>query len=53
MQEGLKQVARDAAAKLGPRLSVAMVMADARTGEILGSVGSANFFDAAAPAGST
>jgi penicillin-binding protein 1C len=44
-QEGLEQVARDAAVKLGPRLSVAMVMADARTGDILGAVGSADFFD--------
>ncbi len=46
VQEGLEQVAREAAAKLGPRLSVAMVMADARTGEILGAVGSADYFDA-------
>jgi len=46
VQEGLETVARAAAAKLGPRLSVAMVLADARTGEILGEVGSADFFDA-------
>ena len=46
VQEGLEQVARDAATKLGPHLSVAMVLADARTGDILGEVGSANFFDA-------
>ncbi|MCA0027723.1 MULTISPECIES: penicillin-binding protein 1C [unclassified Mesorhizobium] len=46
VQEGLEQVARDAAAKLGARLSVAMVLADSRTGDILGEVGSANFFDA-------
>ncbi|MER8507740.1 penicillin-binding protein 1C [Mesorhizobium sp. M0199] len=46
VQEGLEQVAKDAAAKLGPRLSVAMVLADARTGDILGEVGSADFFDA-------
>ncbi|MER8674185.1 penicillin-binding protein 1C [Mesorhizobium sp. M0615] len=46
VQQGLEQVARDAAIKLGPRLSVAMVMADARTGDILGEVGSADFFDA-------
>ncbi|RWB65055.1 MAG: penicillin-binding protein 1C, partial [Mesorhizobium sp.] len=46
VQEGLEQVARDAAARLGPRLSVAMVLADARTGDILGEVGSANYFDA-------
>ncbi|TKT80238.1 penicillin-binding protein 1C [Aquamicrobium sp. LC103] len=46
-QEGLEAVAREAARKLGPRLSVAMVLADAGTGEILGEVGSADFFDAA------
>jgi penicillin-binding protein 1C len=46
VQQGLEQVARDAATKLGPRLSIAMVMADARSGEILGTVGSASFFDA-------
>lgn len=45
-QEGLETVAREAAARLGPRLSVAMVLADSRTGDILGEVGSANFFDA-------
>ncbi len=32
--------------RLGAKLSVAMVMADARTGEILGEVGSADYFDA-------
>ncbi len=46
VQEGLEAVAKNAAAKLGPRISVAMVLADARTGEILGEVGSANYFDA-------
>ncbi|WP_376706076.1 penicillin-binding protein 1C [Mesorhizobium sp. ISC25] len=46
VQEGLEQVVKDAAARLGPRLSVAMVLADARTGDILGEVGSADFFDA-------
>ncbi|MCV3241168.1 penicillin-binding protein 1C [Mesorhizobium sp. ZC-5] len=46
VQAGLERAALDAAAKIGPRLSVAMVMADARTGEILGSVGSADFFNA-------
>ncbi|WP_292509572.1 penicillin-binding protein 1C [Mesorhizobium sp.] len=46
VQEGLEQVARDAATRLGPRLSVAMVLADARTGDILGEAGSANYFDA-------
>jgi len=46
VQRGLEAVAREAARKLGNRLSVAMVMADARTGEILGEVGSSDFFDA-------
>ena len=46
VQEGLETVAREAAKKLGPKLSVAMVMADAQTGEILGEVGSSDFFDA-------
>ena len=46
VQENLEAVAREQAKKLGPRLSVAMVMADAMTGEILGEVGSADFFDA-------
>lgn len=45
VQEGLEQVARDAARRLGPKLSVAILMADARSGEILGEVGSANYFD--------
>ncbi|QPC88272.1 penicillin-binding protein 1C [Mesorhizobium sp. NBSH29] len=44
VQSGLEAVALNAATRLGPKLSVAMVMADARTGEILGSVGSADFF---------
>lgn len=45
VQEGLETVAREAAARLGPRISVAMVMADARTGEIVGEVGSPDFLD--------
>jgi penicillin-binding protein 1C len=45
VQEGLEEVARAAARKLGPKLSVAMLMADAETGEILGEVGSSDFFD--------
>jgi penicillin-binding protein 1C len=44
-QEALEHVAAEAARKLGPRLSVAMVLADAQTGEILAEVGSAGFFD--------
>ena len=46
VQEGLEAVARDAARNSAPSVSVAMVMADALTGEILGEVGSADFFDA-------
>ncbi|MDX3928310.1 MAG: penicillin-binding protein 1C [Shinella sp.] len=45
VQRRLEAVARDAARKLGPKVSVAMVMADARTGEIVGEVGSADYFD--------
>lgn len=47
VQEGLEAVAREAAARLGPKLSVAMVLADSRTGEILGEVGSAGYTDSA------
>ncbi len=46
VQQALEAVARNAADRLGPKLSVAMVMADARTGAIVGEVGSANYFDA-------
>jgi penicillin-binding protein 1C len=46
VQQGLETVAKAAAKKLGPKLSVAMVMADSRTGDILGEVGSADFLDA-------
>ncbi|RUM99837.1 penicillin-binding protein 1C [Pseudaminobacter arsenicus] len=47
VQEGLEAVARASAAKLGSKISVAMVLADARSGEVLGEVGSADYFDAA------
>lgn len=46
IQKGLETVAREAAARFGPKVSIAMVMADARTGEIVGEVGSADYFDA-------
>ncbi|MGK9203326.1 penicillin-binding protein 1C [Sinorhizobium meliloti] len=46
IQRGLEGVAREGAARLGPKVSVAMVMADSRTGEIVGEVGSADYFDA-------
>ena len=45
-QEALERVAKDAASRIGPRVSVAMVMADARTGDVVAEVGSAGFFDA-------
>ena len=45
IQQGLEAVAKDASQRLGPKVSLAMVMADARTGEIVGEVGSANYFD--------
>jgi penicillin-binding protein 1C len=46
VQAALETVAKDAAAKLGPKLSVAMVLADAKTGDILAAVGAADYFDA-------
>ena len=46
IQQGLEQVAREASAKLSPKVSVAMVMADITTGAIVGEVGSADYFDA-------
>jgi penicillin-binding protein 1C len=46
VQEGLEAVALEAARRTGPRVSVAMVLADAISGEILGEVGSADYFDA-------
>ncbi|MBB4567657.1 penicillin-binding protein 1C [Rhizobium leucaenae] len=45
IQQGLETVADEASKRLGPKVSVAMVMADAHTGEIVGEVGSANYFD--------
>jgi penicillin-binding protein 1C len=46
VQTGLESVARAETMKLGPKLSLAMVMADAQTGDIVGEVGSADYFDA-------
>jgi penicillin-binding protein 1C len=46
VQQGLEAVAREATARLDPKVSLAMVMADSKTGEIIGEVGSANYFDA-------
>lgn len=46
-QAGLEEVAARAARGLGPRVSVAMVLADAQTGAVLARVGSAGYFNAA------
>ena len=46
IQSELETVAREAASRLDPKVSVALIMADARTGEIVAEVGSADYFDA-------
>jgi penicillin-binding protein 1C len=45
LQARLEQVARDGARRTGPRVSVALIAADARTGEILARVGSSDAMD--------
>ncbi|HWU60558.1 MAG TPA: penicillin-binding transpeptidase domain-containing protein, partial [Ensifer sp.] len=45
IQAGLESAAAAAAQRLGPKVSVAIVMADIRTGAIVGEVGSAGYFD--------
>ncbi|MBU4529528.1 MAG: penicillin-binding protein 1C [Hoeflea sp.] len=47
IQHRLEQLARETAARLGPKQSLAMVLADGRTGEILASVGSTGHLDTA------
>ena len=47
IQRELEAVARHAAEKLGDKVSVAIVMADAQTGDILAEVGSADYLDTA------
>ncbi|MGU3575344.1 penicillin-binding protein 1C [Brucellaceae bacterium C25G] len=44
-QKGLEETAKTAAKKIGNNTSVAMVLADSRNGNIIASVGSANYFD--------
>ncbi|GAA0610233.1 penicillin-binding protein 1C [Paenochrobactrum glaciei] len=44
-QQGLEKVAKAHATKIGNKTSVAIVLADSRNGNILASVGSANYFD--------
>lgn len=45
VQQALETVAMDSSKRLGPKISVAMVMADAITGDIIGEVGSSDYFD--------
>ncbi|AKI00755.1 penicillin-binding protein 1C [Hoeflea sp. IMCC20628] len=46
IQNRLEQLATDTAARLGPKQSLAMVLADGRTGDILASIGSTGHLDA-------
>ena len=46
IQASLETIAREAAERIGPRVSVALVLADARTGAILAKAGSADYLDA-------
>ncbi|MCY0146678.1 penicillin-binding protein 1C [Hoeflea sp. G2-23] len=46
IQARLEDLARETAARLGPKQSLAMVLADGRNGEILASVGSTGHLDA-------
>lgn len=46
VQETLEKVAFEAGRKLDPKVSLALMMADARTGEIIAEVGAADYFDA-------
>ena len=47
VQDRLEQLARETAARLGAKQSLAMVLADGRTGDVLASVGSTGHLDAA------
>ncbi|QEE45281.1 penicillin-binding protein 1C [Rhizobium sp. WL3] len=46
VQEILEKVALEAGRKLDPKVSLALLMADATTGEIVAEVGAADYFDA-------
>lgn len=46
VQEALERVALEAGRKLDPKVSLALLMADATTGEIVAEVGAADYFDA-------
>lgn len=45
VQASLEDVARETAERAGARVSVAMILADGRTGEILARVGSSDYFN--------
>ena len=47
LQRALQQLARQSLDRLDPRLSIAIIAADHQTGEVLASVGSADFTDQA------
>lgn len=47
IQQRLETVALEAAEKLDPKVSLAMMMADSATGEIVAEIGAADYFDAA------
>lgn len=47
VQRELEALAKRAAEKLGPKVSVAIVMADSRTGDILAEIGSSDYTDTA------
>ncbi|OCW56513.1 penicillin-binding protein 1C [Hoeflea olei] len=47
VQARLEKLARETAARLGPRQSLAMVLADGRSGEVVAAVGSTGHLDAA------
>ncbi|MBR0557666.1 penicillin-binding protein 1C [Ciceribacter sp. L1K23] len=45
IQEQLEAVARESVARLDDKVALAIVMADARTGDVIAEVGSADYFD--------
>jgi len=46
IQQSLEKVVRNAARRLGPEISIALVLADAQNGNILAEIGSPDFLDA-------
>ena len=46
VQQAVEDVAREVAARLDPKVSVAMLLADAETGNIIAELGSADYFNA-------